>query len=120
MLKVEICASGRLSGLTRITNQACLLLPLFLLDFGVSRTLISHFKRPLTFPPHYSLIALSLPTILFLPNHSGEGTQPLNCIPSFTIDSLSLSSLNISTSPSQISGSWTLHFSNPTSQHRGL
>ncbi|KMT04935.1 hypothetical protein BVRB_7g171010 [Beta vulgaris subsp. vulgaris] len=39
-------------------------------------------------------------------------------IPSFTVDSLSLSSLNVSNSPSQISGSWSLQFSVSNPNHK--
>ncbi|KNA24721.1 hypothetical protein SOVF_012600 [Spinacia oleracea] len=39
-------------------------------------------------------------------------------IPSFTVDSVALSSLNVSSSPSQISGTWSLHFSVSNPNHK--
>ncbi|XP_021767420.1 NDR1/HIN1-like protein 10 [Chenopodium quinoa] len=39
-------------------------------------------------------------------------------IPAFTVDSATLSSLNTSTSPSQISGTWSLHFSVANPNHK--
>ncbi|XP_021720550.1 NDR1/HIN1-like protein 10 [Chenopodium quinoa] len=39
-------------------------------------------------------------------------------VPSFSVDSLTLTSLNTSTSPSQISGTWSFHFSVANPNHK--